>query len=190
MTNGTSQGLFVIVAVVIFGIFVLMAYVLFRDKLSTGLADVFDDATTQAEDNLTPPNLDLSTYFIDKGQVQWRNSNGGNSLIATGQVTYDDSSLITYLDFEMVYDNERDEGWSKNFALDSNYKEVVVDTSKFVKINGVDSKEVSISLGAVVRDLNRNTDQGTVEKGKWVFEDAKGKKYTLVVRSIWDYKFD
>lgn len=190
MTEGTSQGLFIIVAVVIFGIFVLMAYVLFRDKLSTSLANIFDDATIQAQDNLIPPNLDLSGYFLDKGQVQWRNSNGGNSLIATGQVTYDDSSLITYLDFEMIYDNERDEGWSKNFALDSNYREVVVDTSKFVKINGTDNKELSISLGAVVRDLNRNTDQGTVEKGKWVFEDAKGKKYTLVLRSVWNYKFD
>lgn len=190
MTNGTSQGLFVIVAVVIFGIFVLMAYVLFRDKMQTGLADIFDDATTQAEDNLTPPNLDLSSYFLDKGQVQWRNANGGNSLIATGQVTYDDSSLITYLDFEMVYANERDEGWSKNFALDPNYVEVVVNTSKFVKINGSDNNAQSISLGKVVWDLNRDSDQGTVEKGRWTFEDAKGKKYTLVVRSIWNYKFD
>lgn len=190
MTEGTSQGLFVIVAVVIFGIFVLIAYVLFRDKLNTSLADVFDDATTQAEDNLTPPNLDLSTYLIDKGQVQWQNPEGGRSFVANGKITYDGNSLITYLDFEMIFGNERAEGWSNNQALTSNYKEIVVDTSKFVKINGADNKEPSISLGKVIWDLRKDTDQGTVEKGRWVFEDAKGKKYTLVVRSIWDYKFD
>ena len=190
MTEGTSQGLFIIVAVVIFGIFVLMAYVLFKDKLSTSLANIFDDATIQAQDNLIPPNLDLSGYFLDKGQVQWRNMNGGNSLVATGKVTYDENSLITYLDFEMIYTNERDEGWSKNFALDSNYREVVVDTSKFVKINGADNIEPSTSLGKVIWDLRKDTDQGTVEKGRWVFEDAKGKKYTLVLRSVWNYKFD
>lgn len=44
MTNGSSQGLFVIVAVVIFGIFVLISYVLFRDNLKVSLASVFNDS--------------------------------------------------------------------------------------------------------------------------------------------------
>ena len=52
MTNGTSQGLFVIVAVVIFGIFVLISYVLFRDTLKPSLANIFTDSLEQATDSL------------------------------------------------------------------------------------------------------------------------------------------
>jgi len=44
MTDGASQGLFVIVAVVIFGIFVLIAYLLFRDTLKDSLDGIFKDA--------------------------------------------------------------------------------------------------------------------------------------------------
>jgi len=52
MTDGASQGLFVIVAVVIFGIFVVIAYLLFREKLSDALASIFDNATQQASSQL------------------------------------------------------------------------------------------------------------------------------------------
>lgn len=52
MTDGTSQGLFVIVAVVIFGIFVTIAYSLFGDKLKLSLASIFEDSFTQAENAL------------------------------------------------------------------------------------------------------------------------------------------
>ncbi|MGM8155806.1 hypothetical protein [Enterococcus faecalis] len=50
MTDGASQGLFVIVAVVIFGIFILISYVLFRDNLKTSLSNIFTDGLEQAED--------------------------------------------------------------------------------------------------------------------------------------------
>lgn len=52
MTDGASQGLFVIVAVVIFGIFVLIAYILFRDTLQPKLANIFKNATDTAEASL------------------------------------------------------------------------------------------------------------------------------------------
>lgn len=45
MTNGSSQGLFVVVAVVIFGIFVAISYSLFRDTLTPSLASIFSDST-------------------------------------------------------------------------------------------------------------------------------------------------
>lgn len=44
MTNGSSQGLFVVVAVVIFGIFVAISYLLFRDQLTPSLASIFGDS--------------------------------------------------------------------------------------------------------------------------------------------------
>lgn len=52
MTDGASQGLFVIVAVVIFGIFVLIAYILFKDTLQPSLQGIFKNATSGAEASL------------------------------------------------------------------------------------------------------------------------------------------
>lgn len=43
MTNGSSQGLFVLIAVIIFGIFILMSYLLFRDTLNPSLSGIFKD---------------------------------------------------------------------------------------------------------------------------------------------------
>ena len=45
MTDGTSQGLFIVVAIVIFGIFVVLAYILFEDTLSPAMASMFTTAT-------------------------------------------------------------------------------------------------------------------------------------------------
>lgn len=53
MTNGSSQGLFIVVAVVIFGIFATISYIIFRGKLHTGLAIIFDDSLEESYDNLT-----------------------------------------------------------------------------------------------------------------------------------------
>lgn len=53
MTNGTSQGLFVIVAVIIFGIFVLISYVLFRDTLKPSLGGIFTDTIQQTKCNIS-----------------------------------------------------------------------------------------------------------------------------------------
>lgn len=53
MTDGASQGLFVIVAVVIFGIFVLIAYLLFRDNLKDSLNGIFQKATSDAVASLS-----------------------------------------------------------------------------------------------------------------------------------------
>ena len=52
MTNGTSQGLFIVVAIVIFGIFVGLSYTLFSGELSPALNGLFGDATEQAGDIL------------------------------------------------------------------------------------------------------------------------------------------
>ncbi|MGF1948000.1 hypothetical protein ACQUFD_12935 [Enterococcus gallinarum] len=51
MTDGSSQGLFVIVAIVIFGIFVFISYLLFRDTMKPTLANVFCDSFEQVGEN-------------------------------------------------------------------------------------------------------------------------------------------
>lgn len=52
MTNGTSQGLFIVIAIIIFGIFVLISYLLFKDNLKPTLANIFTDGLEQSTDNL------------------------------------------------------------------------------------------------------------------------------------------
>ena len=52
MTNGTSQGLFVIVAVVIFGIFVGISYFLFKDNMKPSLANIFEESILFANRSL------------------------------------------------------------------------------------------------------------------------------------------
>lgn len=52
MTTGTSQGLFVIIAVVIFGIFVAISYLLFQDTLNPKLMNIFDTSLENAEKSL------------------------------------------------------------------------------------------------------------------------------------------
>ena len=52
MTNGSSQGLFVVVSVVIFGIFVAISYSLFRDTLTPSLASIFGNSISFGQENL------------------------------------------------------------------------------------------------------------------------------------------
>lgn len=47
MTEGSNQGLIVIVAIIIFGIFVAISYLLFQDKLHVGLSEIFEDGLEQ-----------------------------------------------------------------------------------------------------------------------------------------------
>ncbi|EHG5974508.1 hypothetical protein J5K75_002556, partial [Enterococcus faecalis] len=49
----TSQGLFVVVAIVIFGIFTLTSYLLFKDNLKPTLANIFTDGLEQADSYLS-----------------------------------------------------------------------------------------------------------------------------------------
>lgn len=57
MTGGTSQGLFVVVAIVIFGLFVGISYTVFGDTLQPALVTIFTDAI-----NLNDDRLDMETY--------------------------------------------------------------------------------------------------------------------------------
>ncbi|MFF2971463.1 hypothetical protein ACFVRF_11835 [Enterococcus faecalis] len=74
MTNGTSQGLFIVVAIIIFGIFVTISYVLFRNELKPTLANIFTDRLEQAEDTLKRKDLqeleigkdDISNFSFEK----------------------------------------------------------------------------------------------------------------------------
>ncbi len=51
MTEGTSQGLFVVVAIVIFGIFVGLTYTIFGDELGPALENIFNLSSNKAQDS-------------------------------------------------------------------------------------------------------------------------------------------
>lgn len=53
MTNGASQGLFIVIAIIIFGLFIFVSYLLFNDTLKPSLSNIFDDSLEQSYDNLT-----------------------------------------------------------------------------------------------------------------------------------------
>ncbi len=68
MTEGTSQGLFVVVAIVIFGIFIGLTYTLFGSEgLTNDLKVLFTNATEQANIGLTSSKtIFKGTNFTDK----------------------------------------------------------------------------------------------------------------------------
>lgn len=70
MTEGANQGLFVIVAIVIFGIFVLISYVLFKDTLKPSLANIFTDGLEQAEDAIDPKVITKITIVEKTNEIK------------------------------------------------------------------------------------------------------------------------
>lgn len=52
LTEGSNQGLFIIIAIIIFGLFVLLSYLLFRDNLGLSLKAIFKDSLEQSNNIL------------------------------------------------------------------------------------------------------------------------------------------
>ncbi|MDO0896424.1 leucine-rich repeat domain-containing protein [Enterococcus sp. B1E4] len=70
MTNGASQGLFVVIAIIIFGIFVLISYSLFQDTLQPSLAKIFTSNLEQVETIFTDnDSLDVSAENEDSKYI-------------------------------------------------------------------------------------------------------------------------
>ena len=76
MTNGSSQGLFIIVAVVIFGIFVFISYLLFRDTMKPSLSSIFTDGVEQAESSLSD---ETNESYLNYSDLNGSGINGLNS---------------------------------------------------------------------------------------------------------------
>lgn len=149
MTEGGNQGLFVIVAVVIFGIFVLISYLLFGDKMKTGLATIYCDAFT-----ITSKNTGFKT-------AQGCQIDLGN----------DDNVSKEYF---KIRDKDDAKGWSEVWVLaefDSNNNATIIDSGNKDKFNEGDlgtsligdiSFPDTLSNGASIQNL-----------GKHAFEQAK-----------------
>src|SRR5699024_10736939 len=96
MTDGSSQGLFVIVAVVIFGIFVLISYILFRDNLKPSLAKIYCDSFTQVSENTGLGNglCSVDVENPDENSIFKFDSNTGTILGFKENYTHTSNKLI------------------------------------------------------------------------------------------------
>ncbi|EMW5933638.1 hypothetical protein ACJQ40_000735 [Enterococcus faecium] len=65
MTNGTSQGLFVVVTIVIFSIFVLISFILFNDNMKPILSSFFTDSVRLVDLSGTITGKTGNKYLIE-----------------------------------------------------------------------------------------------------------------------------
>ena len=60
MPEGTSQGTFVLISVIIFGIFVILAYFLFQDQIKGMLTTMMGSTKKIVDDNLKSATSSMS----------------------------------------------------------------------------------------------------------------------------------
>lgn len=154
MTNGTSQGLFIVIAVIIFGIFVLISYILFKDTMKTSLTAIFTDSLEQSSNN-----LDGSINIKDKnkqenddyyfGYVKLDGDNSNNYL------NYYEAKATGYVYLVAVYTKDS-EG---NYVQDTSGEKLKGHLNLPDKVNG--KKVVAIGTNAGSQD------------GIWTFQGAQ-----------------
>lgn len=183
MTNGTSQGLFVVVAIVIFGIFVFISYLLFRDNLKPTLANIFCDAFTQVGEKtgLTTGECGVPTedeefgYYLFptmeshiKGDVLYSNTIDGSSL---GIQNNSENFYFNYSSFEL-WDETGEERlpaiFGHNFEI---FKSV--DTYSILEDGYVYTNELSVGSGFEKVRLGLGLrDKDSLEYVEYVIEDS------------------
>ncbi|EFU73706.1 leucine-rich repeat domain-containing protein [Enterococcus italicus] len=112
MTNGTSQGLFIVVAIIIFGIFTLTSYVLFKDNLKPTLANIFTNGFNQ------------STTALNNG------------IILENNINTDETNSTIYKN--QLYVKIRDKNESKNESEVWVLLEELKDDTYAIKASGID----------------------------------------------------
>lgn len=154
MTNGTSQGLFIVIAVIIFGIFVLISYILFKDTMKTSLTAIFTDSLEQSSNN-----LDGSINIKDKNKQEnddyyfgYVKLDGDNS---DSYLNYYEAKATGYVYLVAVYSKDS-EG---NYIQDTSGEKLTGHLNLPDKVNG--KKVVAIGTNAGSQD------------GIWTFQSAQ-----------------
>lgn len=94
MTDGTSQGLFIVVAIVIFGIFTVLAYILFEDTLSPAMASMFTEATEKSEKQLRIDGRLIQKTTITTYKEAYRLDNNTIRVVVYGVPKTDGMKLV------------------------------------------------------------------------------------------------
>lgn len=118
MTNGTSQGLFIIVAVVIFGIFTLISYLIFQSSLKPKLMNIFETSFQQVNQN-NFYNRNLLTNFDEATWDKYK--------IGVASFSINDNVL------HLVNNSENMFGF--NFILSKKYPEINIKKGTLVTIS-------------------------------------------------------
>lgn len=154
MTNGTSQGLFIVISVIIFGIFVLISYILFKDTMKTSLTAIFTDSLEQSSNN-----LDGSINIKDKNKQEnddyyfgYVQLDGDNSDM---YLNYYEAKATGYVYLVAVYSKDS-EG---NYIQDTSGEKLTGHLNLPDKVNG--KKVVAIGTNAGSQD------------GIWTFQSAQ-----------------
>ena len=120
MTNGTSQGLFIVVAIIIFGIFTLTSYVLFKDNLKPTLANIFTNGFNQ------------STTALNNG------------IILENNINTDETNSTIYKN--QLYVKIRDKNESKNESEVWVLLEELKDDTYAIKASGIDNTSPTYNI--------------------------------------------
>ncbi|MBK4849536.1 leucine-rich repeat domain-containing protein [Enterococcus faecium] len=151
MTNGTSQGLFIAVAIIIFGIFVLISYVLFRDTLKPSLANIFTDGFNQA------------TTALNNGSILENNINT------------DETNSTIYKN--QLYVKIRDKNEAKDETEVWVLLEELKDGTYAIKSSGIDNTSPTYDIQGYSKGLSGSS----MMTGDLILPDTiNGKKITLI----------
>ncbi|MGF2057823.1 leucine-rich repeat domain-containing protein [Enterococcus innesii] len=154
MTNGTSQGLFIVVAIIIFGIFTLTSYVLFKDNLKPTLANIFTNGFNQA-------NTALNKGSILENNI---NTDESNSTIYNNQ----------------LYVKIREKNEAKNETEVWVLLEELKDGTYAIKASGIDNTSPNYDIQGYSTGLSGSSSM----TGDLILPDTiNGKKITLIKES-------
>lgn len=181
MTNGTAQGLYVIVAVVIFGIFVGISSLIFQDSLRPKLASIFCNAFTQVGEqtgfSTGVCGMDKDSSLDGFYNLDSKISFGDNSVISFNDVDYK-----AYSYFKLTTNNFNDDEYSPLSAFVeihtyvpdfSSYDNPKIYIKEFKNILGTDYDQDSLSR----IDIDEMS-QDSFDTGK--FEWTSPKKQEII----------
>lgn len=164
MTNGSSQGLFVIVAVVIFGIFVLISSLLFRDTMKPSLASIFCDSFTETENRTgiegavcgdSGKDSEVNTDDL----LETQKLSGHVNLYGSGFASIKGKSNSIATSIEGYANFGRDgEGLKTSWVINNYIQEKVNPTDEYTiySLNNLDYFEINVRDSANGKSLTKN----------------------------------
>lgn len=135
MTNGSSQGLLVIVAVIIFSIFIVVSYFVFRDTMRSSLSEIFEDGFLLANRGLGIDNSESkeSETFLKSSKFD----------ITTQAHLY----MGSYIDWK--YDSD---GYVDRNAPEIKYTKAVSSGDTYTIIREVDMSKYIVRKGTTIEE--------------------------------------
>ncbi len=188
MTSGTSQGLFIVIAIIIFGLFVGISYTIFGHTLKPTLAGIFTDATEETTKKLL--DLENINYFPDenfeKDNTLYENftGRGGTVLKVDTENLYEDKNTLhhTFVESGSQFKYLDD---TVLWLISDRFKNVIIDDTLTISFNARASQEVLFTgrLGAdfEIRGETIDYQEGYLGKGMQNLTiDEEWKHYELV----------